>query len=650
MIKEYGTWKSPITSDLIVAEMIGVGSPALFAGAQYWVEARPREAGRNVIVRRTQDGRTTDMTPAPFNVRTRVHEYGGGAWWQHAQTLYFCHFADQQIYQIDSLAETTPTPPRQLTHTPHLRFADGIVDASRHRLICVVEDHSQAPAEPENYLAAVDLSSGAVTPLSRGHDFYAAPALSADGTKLAWITWNHPDMPWDGTELWQASVPDHSNDAHSLLVAEKIAGSRTEAVQQPRYAANGQLHFISDRSGWWNLYRHSANGEATNLWPMSAEFGEPQWVFGPTNYQFVGTDILCCYSSNCVSQLALLHADGSHQLLDQPYTDIGGIHLSEDQRLCTFVGASATTFSAVICLDLASGQTTRIKSSCDLELNPGYYALPQAIDFPSTDGDIAHGFYYPPTNKDFQSPEDSAPPLVVELHGGPTSATHSGLNLRKQYWTSRGFAVLDVNYRGSTGYGRAYRDKLKHQWGIVDVDDTVFGAQHLVDQGLADAQRLAIKGGSAGGYTTLAALALRSTFKAGASYYGVGDLEALAKDTHKFESRYLDSLIGEYPRDIKIYQDRSPINHIDQLDCPVIFFQGLEDKVVPPNQAQEMVAALENKGIPVAYVPFEGEQHGFRQAENIKRALDLELYFYGRIFGFVPADSISPINILNLDP
>ena len=654
MIAAYGTWQSPITSDLIVAEMVGVGSPALVADAHYWVEARPREAGRNVLVRRNPDGRTIDLTPAPFNVRTRVHEYGGGAWWHDAETAYFCNFADQQIYQIDNLNEI-PTPPRQLTHSPHLRFADGIKDAHRNRLICVVEDHSDALAEPKNYLASVDLGSGEVTPLSSGHDFYAAPALSPDGANLAWITWDHPDMPWDGTELWQAALvdsrdPDSSSGEPGILAPEKIAGSRTEAVQQPRYSPSGELHFISDRSGWWNLYRYLEPSGTSPLWPMSAEFGEPQWVFGPTNYQFLGPDILCCFSNNCVSQLALLHVDGSHKLLHQPYTDIGGIQVSADQRHCLFVGATPTTFSAVVCLDLATGETTRIKSSCDLDLDSGYYALPQAIDFPTSNGEIAHGFYYPPTNKDFQPVKGSAPPLVVELHGGPTSATHSGLNLRKQYWTSRGFAVLDVNYRGSTGYGRAYRDKLKHQWGIVDVDDTVFGAQYLVDRGLADPDRLAIKGGSAGGYTTLAALALRSTFKAGASYYGVGDLEALAKDTHKFESRYLDSLIGEYPRDIKVYEDRSPINHIDRLDCPVIFFQGLEDKVVPPNQAEAMVAALENKGIPVAYVPFEGEQHGFRQAANIKRALDLELYFYGRIFGFIPADKIIPIPILNLDP
>ena len=652
MTAAYGTWKSPITSDLIVAEMIGVGSPILAAGATYWLEARPREAGRNVIVRRDASGQVQDMTPPPFNVRSRVHEYGGGSWWLDGGDIYFCHFADQQIYVVGNNPEDQPSP-RQLTHAPSLRFADGIMDHQRQRLVCIVEDHSIEGQEAQNYLAAVNLADGAVNVLHRGHDFYASPTLSPDGTHLAWITWDHPNMPWDGTELWQASVT-----SHGTLLPVKITGSRTEAIQQPRYASSGPhkgtLHFISDRSGWWNLYRLQVSGPAQNLWPLAAEFGVPQWNFGPSNYQFVGQDILCCYSSNCTSQLALLHPNGRHTVIGQPYTDIGGIHASADGRRCAFIGASATSFSAVIELDLATGSQQRLKASCDLVLDPGYYSQPQAITYATgpgpgnTEGEVAHGFYYPPTNKDFTAPPDSAPPLVVELHGGPTSATYSGLNLRKQFWTSRGFAVLDVNYRGSSGYGRAYRDKLQRQWGIVDVDDTVYGAQYLVDQGLADPQRLAIKGGSAGGYTTLAALALRNTFKAGASYYGVGDLEALAKDTHKFEARYLDGLIGAYPQEMQVYKDRSPISHIDQLTCPVIFFQGLEDKVVPPNQAEAMVAALDRKGIAVAYVTFAEEQHGFRQAANIKRALDLELFFYGRVFGFTPADPIEPITILNL--
>jgi dipeptidyl aminopeptidase/acylaminoacyl peptidase len=381
---------------------------------------------------------------------------------------------------------------------------------------------------------------------------------------------------------------------------------------------------------------------------MEAEFGVPHWVFGSCTYQLQPDGIVCLYSSHGESYLAQLKPDGSHHVIRQPCTQINSFYIDAQTHTCFIEGASPTQFNAIIALDLGSGATTTIKSSCSLVLDSGYYAVPQTITFPTGNDDVAHGFYYPPTNKDFEAPTNSAPPLIVQLHGGPTSSTHSGLSLGKQYWTSRGFAVLDVNYRGSTGYGRVYRDKLRHQWGVVDVDDTVYGARYLVEQQLANPEQLAIKGGSAGGYTTLAALALRDTFKAGASYYGIGDLEALARDTHKFESRYLDSMIGEYPKEIAVYKARSPISHIDKLSCPVIFFQGLEDKVVLPNQAEEMVEALSRKGIPVAYVPFEGEQHGFRKSENIKRALDLELYFYGKVFGFTPADTIAPITIINL--
>jgi dipeptidyl aminopeptidase/acylaminoacyl peptidase len=647
MQADYGSWTSPITSDLIVAEMIGVSGPRSAGSSLYWLESRPQEAGRNVIVQQLGNGETRDLTPAPFNVRTRVHEYGGGAWWMHAQHIYFVNFVDQQIYQLQTTEAAGPVTaePQKLTDASSLRFANGIMDLHQQRLICVVEDHHQEHQEPQNYLGAVDLASGAVTTLHQGHDFYAAPALSPNGEQLAWITWDHPDMPWDGTQLWQANAANPANPT-------QIAGGQGESVQQPRYQMDSAdascLHYISDRSGWWNLYRQAEDGSSACLWAMEAEFGVPHWVFGSCTYQFQPDGIVCLYSSHGESYLAHLNNDGSHHVISQPCTQINSFYIDTQTNTCLLAGASPTQFNAIISLDLGSGATKTIKSSCDLVLDSGYYAVPQTITYPTGGDDVAHGFYYPPTNKDFEAPANSAPPLIVELHGGPTSSTHSGLSLSKQYWTSRGFAVLDVNYRGSTGYGRAYRDKLRHQWGVADVDDTVYGARYLVAQQLANPAQLAIKGGSAGGYTTLAALALRDTFKAGASYYGIGDLEALARDTHKFESRYLDSMIGEYPKEIAVYKARSPINHIDKLSCPVIFFQGLEDKVVPPNQAEQMVEALSNKGIPVAYVPFEGEQHGFRKAENIKRALDLELYFYGKVFGFTPADAIAPITIINL--
>jgi dipeptidyl aminopeptidase/acylaminoacyl peptidase len=595
------------------------------------------------------------MNPAPFNARTRVHEYGGGAWLVHRNCVYFSNFADQQIYVADGQGNT-----RQLTRTPELRFANGVVDAARNRIIYVIEDHSGDNAEPSNLIGAVSLESGSVTFLTRGHDFYSSPTLSPDTGRLAWITWDHPDMPWDGTTLMTARIAGDG----SLSAITRIAGGREESIQQPLYSSDGTLYFISDRSGWWNLYRvqHDAAGELAGeherkILPVcetDAEFGVPHWVFGQSTYAFRQTEtgadeIICTFSRDNQSVLSRLDRTADTlTTIATPFTAIDGISLGEN--IVTLTAASPTTFNAIVNVDLATGETQVIKASCNIDLDPRYYAIPEAIDYPSADGEIAHAFYYPPANKDFAAPADERPPLIVMCHGGPTGATSSGLALGKQFWTSRGFAVLDVNYRGSTGYGRTYRQKLNGQWGIVDVEDAVAGAHYLVDQGLADANRLAIRGGSAGGFTTLAALTFKNTFAAGASHYGVGDLEALAADTHKFESRYLDSMIGPYPGAIETYRARSPINHVDQLACPVIFFQGLDDKVVPPNQAEAMVAALSAKGIANAYVPFEGEQHGFRKAENIKRALDLELYFYGRVFGFTIADTITPIEIINLPP
>lgn len=635
--KPYGEWQSPITSDLIVAQSIALGSPRPQGEMLYWPEGRPREGGRTVIVRRDPDGTETDIIPAGFNVRTRVHEYGGDAWLLHQDTIYFCNFTDQQVYRVSKRGGD----PEQLTHSPALRFANGAMDQARNRLIYVVEEHRDDGSEAKNYLGAVDLTTGDVTELTSGHDFYSSPTLSPDGNALVWMTWDHPSMPWDDTTLWQAVVASDG----TLGTPGAIAGGEEIAVQQPQYDSSGNLYYVSDESGWWNLYRYGNVPE--NLCPMSTEFGAPHWGFGIHKYECL-TDgsILCNYSVMNESRLAILR-DGELTPIDLPYTDMGGIHVAGD--VLYFLGASPTEFGAIVKHDLATKESTIIKTSTDVDLDEGYISTARAIEFPTANGETAHGFYYPPTNKDYAAPDDEKPPLLVIFHGGPTGATHSSISLRTQYWTSRGFALLDVNYRGSTGYGREYRDRLRLQWGIVDVEDAVHGAEYLVREGKADGDKLAIRGGSAGGYTTLAALAFSDTFTAGASYYGIGDLEALAKDTHKFESRYLDSMIGRYPEDIDVYHARSPIHHVDRLSSATIFFQGLEDKVVPPNQAETMVDALTKKGIPVAYVPFEGEQHGFRKAENIKRSLDLELYFYGRVFGFTPADKIAPIDITNLD-
>lgn len=639
-VASYGAWKSPITSDLIVAGTIGLGQIKLDGSTLYWSESRPTEGGRNVIIQRTADGQVTEVNAAPFNARTRVHEYGGGAFMVANGVVYFSNFADQRLYK-----QTVGSDAISLTPEAPLRYADAILDASRDRLICVREEHRQGEHEPENTIASIPLNGGDQTVLVSGSDFYAFPRLSPDGTTLSWICWNHPNMPWDGTELWIGKL----NSDGSLGEATKIAGGSEESVFQPEWAPDGSLMFVSDRNGWWNLYRWNPQTNQTeSLCEKAAEFGLPLWVFGMVTYGFVNNDrILCTYTENGMSHLASLDLN-TRQLteIETPYTSISGLQVTAEQAV--FVGGSPTEPTAIVRLDLNMNQFEVLRRASELKIDPGYLSVPEAIEFPTENGLTAHALYYAPQNKDYMAPESERPPMLVKSHGGPTAATSASFNLGIQYWTSRGFAFLDVNYGGSTGYGRAYRERLKGTWGITDVNDCANGAKYLAEQGKVDGDRLVIAGGSAGGYTTLCALTFTDTFKAGASYYGVSDLKALAEDTHKFESRYLDGLIGRYPEEAELYRERSPIHSVDRLNCPVIFFQGDEDKIVPPNQAEMMVDALKQKGLPVAYVLFEGEQHGFRKAENIKRALDGEFYFYSRVFGFTPAETIEPVAIGNL--
>jgi len=638
-IASYGSWKSPITSDLIVAGTIALGQIALDGDDVYWVEQRPTEGGRNVLVRYSPDGRTVDMNPAPFNARTRVHEYGGGAFTVSDGTIYFSHFADQRLYrQVGAAA------PQPLTPEAPLRYADAVMNRRRNRLICIREDHRPIDREAVNAVVSIDLTTeGEGSVLVAGNDFYSSPRLNPDGTRLAWLAWNHPNMPWDGAELWVGKL----NENGTLGEAEKIAGSENESIFCPQWSPDGVLYFVSDRSGWWNLYRwRDQRREA--LCPMEAEFGRPQWVFGMSTYAFMSArHLVCAYSTKGTWRLARLDTETKElEELETPYTEITGVQATPTHVVLN--GGSSTVPASIVRLELATHQTTVLRQSSMLAIDPGYLSVPQAIEFPTENGRTAHALFYPPQNREYAAPPDERPPLLVKSHGGPTSAAITSLTLGTQYWTSRGIAVLDVNYGGSSGYGRAYRDRLKGQWGIVDVDDCTNGALFLVKQGLVDGDRLAITGGSAGGYTTLCALTFREVFKAGASHCGISDLEALARDTHKFESRYEDGLVGPYPARRDLYRERSPINFTDRLSCPVIFFQGLEDKVVPPNQAETMVAALRAKGLAVGYVPFADEQHGFRRAENIKRALDGELYFYSRVFGFTLAELVEPVVIENL--
>ena len=631
-----GTWKSPVTADLIVAESIGLAGLAADGDDIYWLEMRPSENGRYVLVRRTPDGSTTDLTPPPFNVRSRVHEYGGGSFLVSNGRIWTVHFDDQRIYEIRSDDGAVP-----LTADDGRRYADFIHDPARDRLIAVHED-AGGGAEPSNTLVAIALSDGSVTTLFSGTDFVSSPRLSPDGGRLAWLSWNHPNMPWDGTTLWVAGVrPDGTLDD-----PVNVAGGVAESIFQPEWAPDGTLYFISDRNGWWNIYK-DGDGAVTPVLEMAAEFGMPQWGFGMSTYG-VGSDgqLMVSYSRDGIRHLGRLDPQtGALDDIRTPFTDI------EMVRPCgngaAFLGAAADRPRSVVRLDAGTGESEVLKVSFSAEIDGGYISIPSPVCFPTDGGETAHGIFYPPANPDFSPPPGELPPLLVFTHGGPTAAATSAFSPTIQFWTSRGIAVLDVNYGGSTGYGRAYRERLRERWGIVDVADCENGARYLASRGDVDADRLAIRGGSAGGFTTLAALVFRDTFRAGASYFGVSDLEALAQETHKFESRYLDGLIGPYPERRDRYLDRSPIHAVDRLSCPIIFFQGTEDRIVPPNQAEAMVAALREKGIPVAYLAFDGEQHGFRRAKNIKRALEAELFFYGRIFGFTPADVIEPVEIEN---
>ena len=636
-IAPYGSWESPITTDLLLGGTVGLTQPRSDDDHVYWIEGRPQEGGRNVIVRWSEAGGREDVTPPGFNARTRVHEYGGGDYTVRNGVVYFANFADQRVYR-----QRPGEAPEAITPEAALRYADFVIDANRGRLICVREDHGSSDREAINSLVAIPLDGGEQHVLVEGNDFYATPALGPDGRRLAWLTWHHPNMPWDGTELWLADI----DAAGKLTNARQVAGGPRESVFQPEWSPDGTLHFISDRTGWWNLYRLH-DGEIEALAPMEAEFGLPQWVFGMYTYAFTGPDeIVCTYTRDGVRVMARLNTEsGELQTFDVPYS---GVLLRAGGGRVVYIGASPTLPAAVVGLVPATGAYELLRRSSEIDIDEGYISIARPIEFPTEGGLTAHGYYYPPRNRDYVAPEGELPPLIVISHGGPTSATNGDFGPARQYWTSRGFAILDVNYGGSTGYGRAYRERLNDNWGIVDVDDCANGARYLAERGLVDEDRLIIRGGSAGGYTTLCAITFRDVFRAAASHYGVSDAEALATDTHKFESRYLDNLIGPYPERRDVYVARSPIHAADQVSAALILFQGLEDKVVPPNQSEAMFIAARNKELPVAYVTFEGEGHGFRQAPNIKRSMEAELYFYGRVFGFNPADVIEPVVIENL--
>lgn len=610
----YGLWDSPITAETLAQgdKTARSTSISMADGMIYWTEARPLEKGRIVLIRRLFDGTMEELTPEGFDIRSKVHEYGGLSFAVRDGVIFFVNAKDQRIYE-----QTPGQIPHPLTEEG-IRFAEPV--PTLQGLLCIAEKGK------ENFLALVHKTNGAWTPLDVGHDFYGGIALSADQKKIAWITWDHPQMPWDGTELWEADF-----DGIQLKNKRKVAGGEGESIFQPRFSPLGNLYYISDRSGWWNFYR-----EDETIYPLKAEFGAPLWGLGFSLWDFTGQEeeILCSYQERGVGKIALLNPS-TKQLSPLP---LGGIDYSQvvcKEGKAVFLQGSHQEARKVMLLDLNTKKAIQIDSSKPSKIDPDFFSFCEPIAYPTTDGEEAFAYFYPPRSKTDQAPAGTLPPLIVMSHGGPTASADPVFNFRIQYWTSRGFAVLDVNYAGSSGYGRAYREKLKGNWGIADVADCANGALYLASIGKVDKSKMVIRGGSAGGYTTLAALASTKTFVAGASYYGVADLELLANDTHKFESSYLESLVGPYPAAKKIYEERSPIHHADKIHCPVIFFQGGADKIVPPNQSEVMYTALKKRGIKTELVLYPEEEHGFRVAKNQEDSLKKEQQFYLDVFAGV---------------
>lgn len=644
-IAPYGTWTSTITAARVAAgatPMSGLQVGGADGNDIFWLAGRAAEAGRNTLLRH-HGAETQELTPAPFNVRTRVHEYGGGAYLVDGATVYFSHFADNRLYRL--AIDADHAVPVALSQGGQHRFADFVLDRAHERLIGVRELHADdgnEHAQPINTISALGFD-GVEQVLVEGADFYSSPRLAPDGRTLAWLSWGHPRMPWQGTTLWRAGV----NPDGTLAAPVQVAGGAEESICQPEWSPDGLLHFVSDRSGWWNLYRQGGDQAIEALCPMEAEFGGPHWTFGNSMYGFRSAgEIICTYIDRGVSRLArLLPASGKLEPLSNPYEEIRELRVAPGY--VAMLAGSPTIALELARIDFTEEGVEILAQSIEDLPDEANLSVPLNLEFASN-GRTAYAFFYPPRNALVTAPDGDKPPVIVISHGGPTGMTVNTLKLATQFWTSRGFGVLDVNYGGSTGFGRAYRDLLRGQWGIVDVEDCVAGARALVERGLADNDRLIIRGGSAGGLTTLCALTFHDVFKLGASYYGVSDLKGLDQDSHKFESHYNAYLIAPQPQAEALYQARSPINHTDRLKRPMIFFQGLDDKVVPPQQSEMMVDALRERGVPVAYVPLEGEGHGFRKGENIVRTLEAELYFYQRMFGLHDAAAPAPVHIDNL--
>lgn len=654
-ILPYGEWPSPLRIADVVAGAARLGTLLHAGDSLWWTEGRPGDQGRNALCRMVPgEGPAAIVTVLsnPWNVRNRVHEYGGGTLAGDGGRLWFCHDGDAGIHQLDD----GRSEPQALLVVPGLRFADLQWCASRGSLLAVCEDHREAGREPRNMLVEIDVDGdrrGEWRVLASGQDFYSNPTPSPDGRWLAWMSWRHPDMPWDASELWCAPWT-----AEGPGVAVRLAGGCEVSVFQPAWSPGGELHLVSDRSGWWNLWRiGSADLERAMLGgqparlsarcPLAAEFGQPQWEFGMRSYGFAGDgSVVAIARGEGTARLGRIPAQGGgFHALPLAWSEFRGLQVAGERAWC-FAG-SADRGETLLELDLASGEARELLPS-QATIDPALVSRPRSVHFPGSGGHDTQAFFYAPHHPGIRGPAHQRPPLIVINHGGPTASTSATLRLAVQFWTSRGFAVFDVNYGGSTGFGRAYRRRLDHRWGVVDVEDAVAGVRWLVEQDLVDPLRTAIRGSSAGGFTTLAALAFHRVFRAGVSLYGIGDLSLLAADTHKFESRYLDRLVAPWPEGADIYTARSPLAHVNRMECALLLLQGAEDPVVPPNQAETMYQAVRAKGLPVACLVFPGEQHGFRRAETLERALGAELAFYGRVFGFQPAEPLEPLEIANL--
>ncbi|MCH9631253.1 MAG: hypothetical protein S4CHLAM37_12750 [Chlamydiia bacterium] len=630
----YGTWKSPLSSDDLIQSSFRFSFMHVANGRILFGEGRPQEKGRTALVEISFNKKQKDLLPKEYNMRTRVHEYGGKCFTMHEDVVYFVNLEDQDIYKMD-----TDGSVHRITKQKDYRFADLCVSPDGRFLFCVAESHENPKVE--NMLVRVCLSSNDVEIIASGYDFYSSVVVSPDSKKIAWFSWNQPNMAWDITELFVADISDKKGLTNVTLVA---SGS---SCILPRFSKENVLHFISDSSGYWNLYKYTEE-TIHPIYPIDMEIGDPCWVFGMKRYAFLETGhIACIGTKKAVDSLYIIDPHSKKIVrIDTLFTQVSNLYVSGDHLV--FHAASPTQPSCIATYNLKNKEVRVLKEFATCHLDKEDISIPVAVSFPTEGGKTAYGFYYPPTNKNYTGLDDEKPPVIVNCHGGPTFHVSPVLQMKHLYYTTRGFGVFELNYSGSSGYGSEYRNRLRKNWGVVDLHDCENLAHYLVEKGIADPERLIIKGGSAGGYSVLCALTYLDCYRAGACYYGVADMEALAKDTHKLEEKYLDLIIGPYPDDKKTYIERSPIHSCGKLSCPIIFFQGTEDKCVPPEQSDMMVEALKKKKIPVSYLLFEGEGHGFRMAESIKTSIEAELYFFSKIFDFTPADKLKKVQIDNL--